>query len=129
MIKENLAKALKRVKKERRLPLVKLAEELGVEIPVLKSYMDGTEDITADTLETIVNKLHIPMQDVTVPAQTVNEVIMLHSGTTFPVCPQCHCSMEREYQSFCDRCGQRLNWKGFRNASVTKIGLKGERKN
>ena len=26
--------------------------------------------------------------------------------------------MEREYQSYCDRCGQALDWKGFSKALV-----------
>ena len=37
--------------------------------------------------------------------------------TGFPLCPQCGVTMEREYQSFCDRCGQCLSWKGFSNAT------------
>ena len=32
----------------------------------------------------------------------------------FPVCPRCSCAMEREYQAYCDRCGQCLSWKGPR---------------
>lgn len=28
------------------------------------------------------------------------------------VCPRCDVTMEREYQSYCDRCGQRLAWRG-----------------
>ena len=36
----------------------------------------------------------------------------------FPVCPQCGVTMEREYQSFCDRCGQRLEWKEFSKATI-----------
>ena len=37
---------------------------------------------------------------------------------SFPVCPRCDSTMEREYQAFCDRCGQRLSWRGFRRAAV-----------
>ena len=33
--------------------------------------------------------------------------------------------MEREYQLFCDRCGQRLNWSGFDNCEVRHIGWDG----
>ena len=33
--------------------------------------------------------------------------------------------MEREYQLFCDRCGQRLNWSGFDNCEVRYIGWDG----
>jgi len=41
-------------------------------------------------------------------------------GNTYPVCPQCRLTLEREYQSYCDRCGQRLGWKSFPR-SVTII--------
>ena len=37
---------------------------------------------------------------------------------SFPVCPRCQLTMEREYQSYCDRCGQALDWKGFSKALV-----------
>lgn len=29
----------------------------------------------------------------------------------YPVCPRCDQTFEREYQRFCDRCGQRLAWR------------------
>lgn len=25
-------------------------------------------------------------------------------------CPRCHSTLERDYQSYCDRCGQCLDW-------------------
>ncbi len=31
----------------------------------------------------------------------------------FPVCPHCGVTVEREYQAFCDRCGQALQWKKY----------------
>ncbi len=31
----------------------------------------------------------------------------------FPVCPHCEQTMEREFQSYCDRCGQCLDWERF----------------
>lgn len=37
---------------------------------------------------------------------------------SFPICPRCECTMEREYQSYCDRCGQALDWKGFSHAKT-----------
>ena len=39
-------------------------------------------------------------------------------STAFPVCPQCGMTMEREFQAFCDRCGQQLDWKDFSKAVV-----------
>lgn len=38
--------------------------------------------------------------------------------TSFPVCPQCGITLEREYQAYCDRCGQCLSWKAFSKAIV-----------
>lgn len=29
------------------------------------------------------------------------------------ICPRCDITMEREYQAYCDRCGQRLDWAGI----------------
>ena len=38
--------------------------------------------------------------------------------TGFPICPQCGLSLEREYQAYCDRCGQCLDWSGFLSAAL-----------
>lgn len=44
--------------------------------------------------------------------------------TTFPICPKCDCTFEREYQSFCDRCGQKLDWSGYERAVLVFPGAK-----
>ena len=36
-----------------------------------------------------------------------------HPPVSFPRCPRCEITMEREYQSYCDRCGQQLSWRGY----------------
>lgn len=43
---------------------------------------------------------------------------------TFPRCPRCHLTMEREYMSFCDRCGQKLDWTSFESATVIFVTVK-----
>ena len=47
--------------------------------------------------------------------------------TTYYVCPRCKTTMEREFMAFCDRCGQKLDWRGYPNVRVvypqTRIGL------
>ena len=37
---------------------------------------------------------------------------------TYPICPRCETTMEREYQAYCDRCGQALDWTGFSHVPV-----------
>ena len=51
----------------------------------------------------------------------VQRIIVYESGVAYPVCPQCECTLDREYQSFCDRCGQRLSWEKLKSASVIMI--------
>lgn len=46
-------------------------------------------------------------------------------GAEFPKCPRCGTTMEREYQRFCDRCGQRLSWRDFDDAEVIYVGWDG----
>lgn len=52
----------------------------------------------------------IPMQ--------VTKVLKLDSGCTFPICPRCGISLEREYMNYCDRCGQCLGWNLFDLAGI-----------
>lgn len=40
-------------------------------------------------------------------------VVSSQGSTTFPVCPNCLKTLEREYQTCCDRCGQRLDWEQY----------------
>ena len=46
----------------------------------------------------------------------VTEVRLFRDHTVHPVCPRCHITMEREYQAFCGRCGQALNWSSCQSA-------------
>lgn len=48
----------------------------------------------------------------------VREIFYFRNSGSFPVCPRCHISLEREYVNYCDRCGQRLDWKYFDAALV-----------
>lgn len=48
----------------------------------------------------------------------VQALVRYRSGGTFPLCPQCGLPLEREYQSFCDRCGQKLSWKHLNRVPV-----------
>lgn len=48
----------------------------------------------------------------------VSEVFLFSSGNSYSVCPRCHLTLEREYQCFCDRCGQALDWSAFAEATI-----------
>ncbi len=40
------------------------------------------------------------------------------SPSTYLICPRCGLTMDREYQSYCDRCGQALDWSRLSKAIV-----------
>ena len=50
---------------------------------------------------------------------TVTEVALFaRDQYPYPRCPRCHRTMEREYMSFCDRCGQKLDWRHFEEIAI-----------
>ena len=55
-------------------------------------------------------------------AKPVVEVMSFRTAfgghTYYFVCPSCHVTLDREFMAYCDRCGQRLDWEGHRNAKV-----------
>ena len=50
----------------------------------------------------------------------VTEYIVYHDTfggeSVYYVCPRCGITLDREYQAYCDRCGQRLDWKRINKA-------------
>lgn len=59
-------------------------------------------------------------------AMRVREVMVYQSEQTgdigYYVCPRCHITLEREFVSFCDRCGQNLDWEDYENATILYPG-------
>ena len=60
--------------------------------------------------------IHVVSYRIPVPVTQVVRYPM--RGYCYPRCPRCKSSMEREYVSFCDRCGQRLSWSRIEKAQV-----------
>ena len=50
----------------------------------------------------------------------VTRVFECKDLSVFPICPRCEITLEREFQSYCDRCGQHLDWSYFGNDGVLK---------
>lgn len=52
------------------------------------------------------------------PMQVREACCYHHSSNAYAICPRCGAPMEREYQSYCDRCGQALRWINFENLKI-----------
>jgi hypothetical protein len=52
----------------------------------------------------------------------VREYVLYQStfgnASAFFLCPRCDLTLDRDYQAFCDRCGQCLNWKRIEKAEL-----------
>lgn len=40
----------------------------------------------------------------------VQAIRLLPGGDSYPICPRCGITLDREYMAYCDRCGQHLGW-------------------
>lgn len=38
----------------------------------------------------------------------------------YAICPRCRAALDRDYQSFCDHCGQHLKWNGWGSIKIRK---------
>lgn len=52
----------------------------------------------------------------------VNEMVKLQTYAyqydLYYICPRCKISLERDFMSYCDRCGQKLDWKDYKKAKI-----------
>ena len=79
---------------------------VGEREPIPIKVRKGTRERIAE----IAISYRIPLE--------VAKVVMYPNGISFPECPRCKVTIEREYMRFCDRCGQRLGWKKFNHVVV-----------
>lgn len=52
----------------------------------------------------------------------VKEVMVFPNGAAYFICPRCSITLEREFMSYCDCCGQRLGWRYYKKAKVIYPG-------
>lgn len=57
--------------------------------------------------------------------KTVTTVRIYRDENIFSICPRCDVCIEREYQGYCHRCGQYLDWSRLEDAEEIFIGWDG----
>ena len=50
----------------------------------------------------------------------VTEMLEYADNAGYYVCPRCKTTMQREFQRYCDRCGQALDWSGNKKVKVVR---------
>ena len=128
-----IGKNIVRLRKQKGVTQEWLALESEMAVSYLRSIEHGTANPTIDALDRLAKVLNVSVESIIdFSGETeahgaesyrdpmpVTEVLVLpHIVGGFSVCPRCHTTMEREFQSYCDRCGQRLSWNDFHHAKV-----------
>lgn len=108
------------------------AEHCDLSARCIGSIAHGNANPTICTLEKLCTAFHLLPNDLLVAPDLFHELVFRSplqvtecrcyddwlGLIAFPVCPQCHEDIEREYQAYCTNCGQKLCWKGFSKVKI-----------
>lgn len=132
MFLDNLSTSVLRLCNSRNLNYEAASERCELSSRYFGDIARGKTAPTILTLEKLCVGFDLTPNDLLVPSMIWQEIsfrepmpvthvrcLHWHCGVSgFPVCPRCGVTMEREYQSYCDRCGQHLDWKDFSKATI-----------
>ena len=120
MFSDNLSHAVLRLCTANNLTYEMASEYCELSPRYFGDIARGRTNISIVTLEKLCNGFSVTPDGLLLPEadslqipMAVREVYCFRESTgvfSYPVCPHCHITMEREYQNYCDRCGQRLDW-------------------
>ena len=134
MFLDRLSASLLRICETQRLSYERAAELCGFSSRHFGKIVRKKCSPSLDVLEKIYEAFHITPNELVgitseehtellayrtpMPVTTVYRFHFSTGDNVYPVCPQCGSTLEREYQAYCDRCGQCLSWRDLRRASV-----------
>ena len=87
-----------------------------------KNFSD--DDYTADIPSLSLPKAALFLLSYRTPMMITElmEFPTMRGVNAYYICPRCGITLDREYQSYCDRCGQHLDWRRCNRAKVVKQG-------
>lgn len=132
MFLDNLSTSILRLCDVRKLSYEAASELCDLSSRYFGSIARGQTAPTVITLEKLCNGFSLTPNDLlVVPVKQeemsyrqpmrISQIRCYRNADTiigFPICPQCNIPLDREYQQYCDRCGQRLNWDQFSEAAI-----------
>ena len=139
MFLDNLSTSVLKLCDTRRLSYEAAAERCDLSSRYFGDIARGKTAPTILTLEKLCVGFALTPNDLLIPSEVWSEMAFrepmpvthircfryLSGVTGFPVCPQCGKTMEREYQPYCDRCGQCLDWDNFLFADFVHRAIDG----
>lgn len=99
------------------------AQRYRIEDEIADSFEDDVVLSAADRLRCFI---HVVYDIIIAPSyripKKVKKIRVHPDNCFFGVCPRCNNSIDREYQTFCNCCGQRLDWSKLDEAEAEWIG-------
>ena len=132
MFKITLSAALRQICTERELTFEAASLKCGLNSRFLEELITTRADTSIDSLEKLCNGLGVTPNELLLGSHAFDELtyrsplavtrIRVYQGRWgldgYPLCPRCGITMEREYQRYCDRCGQYLDWSNYDEAQI-----------
>ncbi len=132
MFLDNLSSSVLRLCDARKLSYEAASERCALSSRYFGDIARGKTAPTILTLEKLCVGFDLTPNDLLLPSTIWREMSFrkpmpvmqircfhfLYDLTGFRVCPQCGRTMEREYQPYCDHCGQCLDWNAFSKATI-----------
>lgn len=126
MFSKDLSTSILQLCSGRDLSYEKAAELCGLSPRYFGSVARGQTNASIIVLEKLCKGFELtpnellripPLSDSRLPMAVAERRFICGLGC-YPVCPYCKLTLDREYQHFCDRCGQELDWKDYSNAII-----------
>ena len=124
----HLSASILRLCASRNLSYEAAAQQCNLSARYFGSIARGKTAPTISTLEKLCSGFQLTPNDLLLPLSSlyrepmpVTHIRCINGSlglVGFPVCPCCGITMDREYLTYCDRCGQRLDWKNFSKATI-----------
>lgn len=128
--KEFAAKLLKIID-ERKLTLESVADASKLSSRFISNIISGRQKPTLESFEKICSALQLEPNDLLINEKSrqadkskpmaVNKIYCKDKDkahTYRAVCPACNRPLATDWQSYCDRCGQRLSWSQYIKADL-----------
>ena len=132
MFADTLSISMLQLCEKNQINYVMAAKQCNISSSYYASIAKKRASPTMHILEKLCNGFQVTPNDLLLPTELSSELnyrkpmCVTHAQiyswrdgyTIYPICPRCGLSFEREYQKYCNCCGQHLHWKNFSKAII-----------
>ena len=131
MFTKEFATKLLKIIDERNMTLESVADAAKLSSRFISNIITGRQKPTLDSFEKICSALQLEPNDLLISDKSkqpekskpmaVTKIFCRDRSNAYTyraVCPSCNRPLSSDWQSYCDRCGQRLNWEQYSKADL-----------